>query len=117
MDKQVLDLVETWKEKCINPKYDEHKITEIAVNCISLANTWFDNHKPVEKESFKVKLLDSNRDVIDTLHGITNGNLPFTIMETITMKNNIVSYLTLNSYIYTEKGETDLETLGELEIS
>ena len=49
MDKQVLDLVETWKEKCINPRYDEHKIAEIAVNCISLANTWFDNLKPVEK--------------------------------------------------------------------
>ena len=118
MDKQVLDLVEKWKEKCINPKYGDEKIAEIAINCISLANTWLNNHKPTENESLKVKLLDSSHEIIDTLRGITSGNLPFTILETITMKSNIVSYLTLNSYIYTiGRGEVELETLGELEIS
>lgn len=117
MDKKVKALVEAWKEKCVNCSYDEAKAAEIALNCISLSKTWFNNHKTNEKESFEVNLTNSKGDLVESLQGITEENLPLLMMEAITTKKDAVSLLTLSSYAFKDGKKIDLGVLGNLEIS
>lgn len=117
MNKKVKNLVESWKEKCMNCSYDETKAAEIALNCLSLSKTWFDNHKTNEKVSYEVKLTNSDGNLVESLQGITEENLPLLMMETITVKKEAVSLLTLSSFTFKDGKKTDLGVLGNLEIS
>ena len=117
MNKKVKNLLESWKEKCMNCSYDETKAAEIALNCLSLSKTWFDNHKTNEKVSYEVKLTNSDGNLVESLQGITEENLPLLMMETITTKKDAVSLLALSSFTFKDGKKTDLGDLGKLEIS
>ena len=117
MNKKVKNLVESWKEKCMNCSYDEAKAAEIALTCLSLSKTWFDNHKTNEKVSYEVTLTNSDGNLVESLQCITEENLPLLMMETITTKKDIVSLLTLNSFAFKDGNKIDLGVLGNLEMS
>jgi len=116
---KVEELVKNWKENVFNGNatYTDQKIAEIAINCISLSKTWFDNDKSKEKVSYEVRLYNNDGIMSEALHGITPDNLPETMMKLITNSNGLYSLLTLNSYMFVNGVKTDVNELGKLDIS
>jgi hypothetical protein len=116
---KVEELVKNWKENVFNGNaiYTDQKIAEIAINCISLSKTWFDNDKSKENVSYEVRLYNNDGIMSETLHGITPDNMPETMMKLITSSNGLYSLLTLNSYMFVNGVKTDVNELGKLDIS
>ena len=116
---KVDELVENWKENVSNGNmnYTDQRIAEIAVNCISLSKTWFDNNREQEKVSYEVRLYNNDGVLVETLHGITQDNLPMTMMKLITSGDGLYSLFTLNSYMFADGEKIDVNELGKLDIS
>lgn len=115
---KVEELVNKWKENISNgnENYTEQQINGIAINCMSLAKTWFDNNQPKEKESYEVRLFNNDGVLSETLHGVTQENLPETIMSIITKNSEKYSMLTLNSFEFVNGIKNDIRELGKLDI-
>lgn len=117
MKDKIENLIQTWNDKNgeNNTGYSDDKLVEIATNCVSLSETWFDNVRDKNK-SFKLCLYNRDGDLSETLHGINRDNLPITIMKTIV--NNSINYskLELCTFKY-EDGENKTESVGEMFIS
>ena len=97
-------------------KYPVRKLEEIAVNCVSLSETWFNKVDKNEKVSFGLSLYDENGAIADTMQGIDKGNLSNTIFKIIVLYGDTYSKISLMKYAYVG-GKKKTELVGELEIS
>ena len=109
--------LQAWKDKngenCSN--YPEDKIVEIATNCVSLSETWFDRTKD-KKMSFELNLYNKDGDLSETLHGVTRDNLPDTMLDTLVNNNDKYSKLELCTFKF-NNGEKEEQSIGEMLIS
>lgn len=115
MNNKIEELLEKWEEGSANSRYSQEQTRDIAINCVSLSNTWFQNNRPTEKESYEVRLY-SDDVVAETFHGVTADNLPETMMKIITNNNGKYNMLTLNSYIFKDGAKKDIRVLGVMDL-
>lgn len=117
MNKKIQALIEIWKNINKYDQYTDEQITSIIINCLSISKTWFDNNKPVEKESYELRLYNSDDVLIDVLHGITKENLPETLVRLLAQNNGAYSFISLNSYSFADGAKTEINELGKMELS
>ena len=115
---KVEELIEKCKESSslCGAKYTDEQIKEIVLNCVSISKTWFDNNKKVEGESYQLLLCD-NGVVKETLHGVTEENLPEAILDIIAKNDGTYSTIVLESYAFVNGSKTKIRELGKMDIS
>ena len=97
-------------------KYSVRKLEEIAVNCVSLSETWLGKVNKNEAVSFSLSLYDKDGAIADTMQGVDRNNLSNTIFGIIVSHGDTYSKISLMKYAYVG-GEKKIELVGELEIS
>ena len=117
MKNKIEQLVSAWKDTCQTDKFSENVVRNIAANCISLAETWFDRHKPKDKESFFITLFNKDGIGVEDLFGVTKENLPFTMVKILTGSSDKYSKIEVKSFINGIEGIKDAEVIGDIEIS
>ena len=112
-------LIQKCNESILNGcnKYSDEQIRSIAANCIGLSETWFNNNKSVDKESYEVRLYNDDGIVCETLHGVTRDNLPEIMMNTFVNGKGKYSLLSLHSYKFEHGTKIELNELGKADIS
>ena len=119
MKNKVNDILKAWKDKYGEGKsnaYSYERITEIATNCVSLSIVWLEQVKNVRNYSLEIVLFNKDGVRSETLHGITNSNLPDTMVDILVNKNHKFSKFEVNYYSYIN-GSKITNKIGELEIS
>ena len=109
--------LQVWKNKNGENSsiYPEDKIVEIATNCVSLSETWFDRTKD-KKVSFELNLYNKDGDLSETLHGVGRNNLPYTMLDIAVNNNDKYSKLELCTFRFKD-GEKEEHSIGEMLIS
>lgn len=98
-------------------KYSDNMLREIAVNCISLSNTWYDRVKRGDgKCSFEIVLYGKDGSEFDVISGLTRESTPAVILNIVLNMNDKVSKLSLKKFKYTGEVKAS-ETLGSMDIS
>ena len=110
-------LVKFWKDSYQNDKYSDEAIENIAANCLSLSETWFDNNRPREGESFCVTLINKEGVNVNDLFGVTRENLPETMIKTLTTESDTYSKMVVKSFLGGFDGVATAKVIGELEIN
>ena len=118
MNKKIEEFLVAWKNKYgeDNGNFTDERITEIAVNCMSISSAWLEKVKNIKNISLRLDLFNKDNIVCESLHGVTKDNLPETIMDILVNKNNNYSKICLSYFSYSENCKID-KTIGELEIS
>ena len=111
-------MLKNWEEtyETMPSKYSKDEIKGIAVNCLSLSETWFDRREPRVKESYELLLFNKDNIVTETLHGATREVLPETMLKIVTNSDIVYSKIALSAFHF-DNGEKVSEIVGELEIS
>lgn len=109
--------LQAWKDKNGENSsiYPEDKIVEIATNCVSLSETWFDRTKG-KKVSFELNLYNKDGDLSETLQGVSRNNLPDTMLDIVVNKSYKYYKLELCTFKFKD-GEKEEQTIGEMLIS
>lgn len=106
-----------WQEKDVanNTKFDNSKLSEIAVTCISLCNAWFSN----AKNGMSFKLILTKKDATDDtiLDGVTSETLPLELFGVLTTKNDLYNSASLVGYTVGNNKEMSSQRLGIINIS
>ena len=98
----------------LNDDNYKERVKEVAVNCLSLSSTWFDNCND-EKVSFELVLKDNDMYEVKKLYGINRDNLPYLLLDYVTTKADQYSRAELYSFKYVE-GKKESKKLGTLDI-
>lgn len=109
------DLINEYKKK--NEEltvFEENKLGCIAVNCLSLAETWLQRETNTPP-SMMLKHYDEDGAEIDCSYGVTKENLPLTILS-ICLRPHKTKNVKLLKYTANE-GSIKSELLGELDIN
>jgi len=116
MDKKINDLLKKWEEIYgSSSTYGHETLKNIAINCISLSETWFSKNEQNKKLSYELALFDKEGIIVETLHGITKEILPETMLKIIVNDSSLYSKMMLSSF-YFNNGKKETEIIGELEI-
>ena len=88
------------------------KLTELAVNCISLVETWLSK---TDSKSFKIEKNNHNGDIIQTLFGVTPDNITSEVFKICFEKPAEVASIKVYSL---NKADTRIECkqIGALDI-
>lgn len=118
MDKKVIEILNAWNDEQgeSNSNYSNERIAEIAINCVSLSETWLDRVRGLKNASLEVLLYDNDDAVCDVLHGVTSDNLAKSIFKILVNENNKYSKIGLNCFTY-ENGHKSTTFIGDLVIS
>jgi hypothetical protein len=100
------------EDECV---YSKQQITEIAVNCISITETWLNRVKNPEKASLEFVLYNKEDVVCEILNGINSDNIAITLLEMLAYKKDMYSKLVVNWFTF-KNGEKNTNCIGELKI-
>ena len=110
------EIVKHWLDSNTDEtRYSKEVLNEIAVNCVSLSNTWFNKVNPKEKQSFEVQLYDKENLLVETLHGVDSNNLPHTLFNVLASNKGYYSKLSLSAFKIVD-GNKVANVIGELDI-
>ena len=110
------EIVKHWLDNNTDEtRYSNEVLKEIAVNCVSLSNTWFNKVNPKEKQSFEVQLYDKENLLVETLHGIDSNSLPITLFGVLASDKGDYSKLSLSAFKIVD-GNKVATVIGELDI-
>ena len=109
-----LEKIEQW-----NTGYgiSKDKSMETLTLCQSITNTWFSNHKPIDKESFELALIDEDGAEAHVLNGINESNAAVTIADILLTKSADYASVSLRSFSFKEGRKTINSVLGVLDIT
>ena len=110
------EIVKHWLDNNTDEtRYSNEVLKEIAVNCVSLSNTWFNKVNPKEKQSFEVQLYDKENLLVETLHGVDSNNLPSTLFGVLASDKGDYSKLLLSAFKIVDENKV-ATVIGELDI-
>ena len=118
MDKKVEKLIKSFKEKNENNSnvYSDERIAEIAVNCVSLSETWRDKVRNNKGISLELVFFNKSNVLCQTLYGVCFDSLADTIFDVLVNKQHNYSKIALNCYGF-EDGKKWSKLIGELGIN
>lgn len=118
MKNKVEEIIKSFKEKNENNSsiYSDERIAEIAVNCVSLSETWHDRVRNNKVISLELALFNKDNALSQTLHGISFDNLAETMLDILVNKQDKYSKMALNYYAF-EDGKKESGLIGDLEIN
>ena len=109
------ELIKKYREKNENLTVaEDNKLSCIAVNCLSLTETWLQREKD-SSLSMMLKYYDEDGAEIDCSYGITKENLPLSILS-VCLRPDKTKNVKLLKYKANE-GHIKSELLGELDIN
>ena len=107
----VQTILDAYKNKyMLDSRYSDKIISEIAMNCFSLSETWKENSNI--SGSITLSIYDNEDLLIDSLHGNSWETLPVELMNVCINRSNKVKNVRVWGYL---NGESKL--LGHLNIS
>ena len=118
MNNKIEEIIASWKNKHEDnvSVYSNERVAEIATNCVSLTETWFNRVGNVEKLSLEVILFDKDNVNCQSLYGVSTDNVAETIFNILINESNKFSKIEVN-YFFFDEGKKVSGLLGELEIS
>lgn len=112
--KNIKELIELYHERYGDEeKIDSKQLSELAVNAISLAQTWINGKTDI---SFKYVTYDKDDAEIDAFYGINDTTLALLIMHTCLKEHELVRYVRFFSFSK-DNGKFVSKLIGELEIN
>jgi len=107
----VNELIKPFQEKC--EKRSDLNFEEIAVNCISLCETWLTMAK---SKTLMFRELDNNGNIIKTIYGVTPDNLTSELFSICIDKPKNIHTIEVY-YFMKNKGVLDDIFLGAIDIN
>ena len=112
---QINQVIETYLSKYpVKSKGDVDKISEIAVNCVSLSEAWEGNNKV--DGSLALSSYDDEDLLIDTVHGCSWDDIPVELMNICLNRSDKVSVVRVFAYDKVD-GELKQNVVGVLDVN